>query len=574
MAFNINLECKKLCIRRCFYALAYSVTAQYFLLTVFLLYVNYSVLHPISWMMTTISTILSGYTWMCALPLIMVVIMYGICLGRVYLAERHYHATRFSRICKTCLDQTLFLVVHVAIGFLTTWLYSRFMHVDYMNFYNKCLENSYCINERYTFLILYGIYMGIYNFVRERVRKDSRITFPVIQQTRYMKIRDNLSRILFDSLREAFLPTLAYIVGCCLLGGVFLSNVAQIFGLHYTGDYHLFDGLLFCYLFVLSAQILSNMRLMDFLFVTLLTECFEFPIENNVQPYEERSEILLVEALAVQHVPIVQELAALDLYTLAHRQPERRQQIFQLSVPGGHPYNWNSLSGQCLSLINAYSAELTKSVAHLVHNSNHQQQFYTKIQFPMKQSATDAANKLLFRQYNENLGIRNIAPDNSSNEVESNSGNDPLSRFTELIHAKVQRIKLAAMQAPGINYLFSEKPCGRVSFLLANGQSMAWTVQGLAALATSSLSEDTYGVVQTNLADIIVALIQLKKVLDKVGSVSFADNVSHNRCVTVQNAVKRSLYRITTVFSDYLPDLLTDANDLRILESYRNYREA
>lgn len=583
-----EIECKKICVRRCFYAVMYSCTAQYFLLTVFLLYVNYSVLHPVTWMLTTMSTIFSLYTWLYTVPLLMIVVFYGVILGRRYVAERHYAPTRFAALCSTGLDEFLFVAVHIAVAFLTTWLYSRFMHKEYSTFYEKCptVANTggdspkNCINERYTLLILYGVYLGVYNFVKEPARQESRIIFPLLQQERYLKIRDNLSRILFAGIRAAFLPTIAFFIGSYALSGVLISNMAHIFGLHYSGDYmHLFDGLLFCYLAVLAAQLQINQLVMDFLFVTLLTEYRQFSVDDD--PFA----VKLVDALACVSVPITQELAALDLYRLSQTSAERRQQVFALSIPGGHPYVWQALSGQCLALIGSFTQELATSIDHLVvqptasQTGNHPK-FYN----PAGGPATDLANKLLHRQYNESAAIRNMdsvgggggggAIGSADEATGGRQRTDLLTRVTSSYYMRTERLKMGVMQLPGVRFWFSEKRCGRVSWLLANrGQTIGWTVQGLATLATSSLREDTYGVVQMNLVDIIRSLILLKQTLDRVVTVTFDDALSHTRAMAIRGIVRRSLYSITTTFDEYLPDLMASMDEYRMMRNFMSYSE-
>lgn len=138
---------------------------------------------------------------------------------------------------------------------------------------------------------------------------------------------------------------------------------------------HVYDVKLLLIVWILSTHILSNLHLMEFLFQVFLTEPRVFPIEAKslaapngnyfAQPAPQTVDVTLVQALANTKVPIVRQLAALDLYTLPEFNDiyNRRQQIYALSIPGGHPYNLNALSAQCLSLINAYNDKLQQSDA-------------------------------------------------------------------------------------------------------------------------------------------------------------------------------------------------------------------
>ena len=41
-----------------------------------------------------------------------------------------------------------------------------------------------------------------------------------------------------------------------------------------------------------------------------------------------------------------------DLWLLCQHSPRRRQVLFSLSQPGGHPHSWTAVSGQCLAMLN------------------------------------------------------------------------------------------------------------------------------------------------------------------------------------------------------------------------------
>lgn len=561
-------------------------------------------MHPVQWMVTTVSTIFSLHTWLCTIPLLMIIVFYGVILGRRYVAERRYTPTRFATLCSMGIEQLLFAVVHIAVSFLTTWLYSRFMQKSYSTFYDQCSNDEdiggggggaakpprNCINERYTLLILYGVYTGVYNFVNEPARNESRIAFPLLQQERYLKVRDNLTQIFWAGVCAAILPTIAFFVGSCLLSGVLISNMASIFGLHYAAEYnHFFDGLLFCYLCLLAAQLQINQRVMHFLFVTMLTEYRRFEVSAS-------DSVSLTDALGCSSVPITQELAALDLYTLSQASASRRREVFALSVPGDHPYVWQALSGQCMALIDAYTQDLARSIEHMIvaPQYHHSHLPHPKFYRPSVAvggggaggvggggSASDLANRIMLRQYNESFGIRNMmdaaAATSTTNDepMPTIRTNDPLSRVTNTFSAWSDRLRMACMKLPGVEFWFGEQRCGRVGWLLANrGQMIGWTVQGLATMATSSLLEDTYGVVQINLVQLIRSLLSLKQTLDRVVTVTFEEPMIHSRAVAIRGIVRRSLYSITTTFAECLPELMTASpEELRTIQNFMSYSE-
>ena len=57
-------------------------------------------------------------------------------------------------------------------------------------------------------------------------------------------------------------------------------------------------------------------------------------------------------------------MAFQDLSILSQYHTQRRQHLFSLSQPGGHPHNWNSISMECLATID----NLTNSL--VAHNNS------------------------------------------------------------------------------------------------------------------------------------------------------------------------------------------------------------
>ena len=574
----LYMNCKKLCVERCLRAIVYSLASQFMLLMVFLLFINFSFLHPIVWVTETLSTLLSVFTWICMVPLLSFIVLYGICLGKFYMHEQTYSPTRFSQICKSFTSSAVFLLVHMFLGFLTAWLYSKWLQNEYKYFYYKCYENKYCINEKHTFIVLNGIYISICYFFRQFVGKQKKITFPIIQQSHFIEIKTNFYSVLLKSLKEAIIPTLGFVASCYIIGDVLVYNVTKIFNLQIELNSSVIDLQLVWYLFVISLQILSNMYFIDFLFNIFLTEHKQFPIESNATAvFDTEKDVTLVEALSAMKTPIVQQLAALDLYNMSLSNKLRRKQVYALSVPGGHPHNWKMLSSQCLFIITEYRNELSKSIDHL-YKSN--PTIYYK-SMTVKNTATNFADKIRQRQHNESFGIRNMTSQQTTENSNEGSGSEQkklffgqryLKEYLENVKLKMQNVQVAILNAPGIHFLFAEPDCQRVGYLLSGSQMIGWVVLGIAQLACCSLKEDSYGVVQTDLRTIIKSLLELKLVLDKVSTCNIIRQSNQLKCVSLKSSVRRSLCNLAYVFSDYLPEL-TSVDDLKTIQHFANFRE-
>lgn len=336
----------------------------------------------------------------------------------------------------------------------------------------------------------------------------------------------------------------------------------------------------------------------------------------------QTTDVTLVQALANTKVPIVRQLAALDLYTLSEFDDvyKRRQQIYALSIPGGHPYNWNALSAQCLSLINAYNAELQeaikdikKALPQIKYNNNqmpNQAQYMksfssslltappTEFRSSTPTSATEMADKIRNRQYNDTHGIRNmlspVPPTGNSDNDQLlspiKSVADPCARFNrtiDLLQQRLQSFKITILNAPGISYLFGQSETARLhaALTIAKAEEIGWIVQGLASIAVHSMHEDRYGVVQMNLSEIFGVLLQLRETVNKIPALGVLGTSSvtspylrtnaskANGANVIRNAVKRSLYHLCITFDEYLTDLISDPNELRILQNYIEFLE-
>lgn len=507
MTLSIALECKKLCVRRCFYAVLYSLAGQIILLLSYLLFVQFNPVRPLDWLTGTIAAILSWRTWLCLIPLLAAVIGHGILLGKAQLAERRYHAHRFALLAHTVAPMAALLAAHMLIGGLTGWLYVRYLPDAFSGPTTACGDDVRCLNDRYAMLLLAALFAAIYDFVGQRVRKPLIfVRFPLVQQARYLEMRTNVHTILGQSVRAALLPTVMWaLVGNWLgAGGLMVTQMALVCGLERPSV----DGVTsttvwlgvqqLVFTFVIVAQIICNMRLTEHLLGMLLTERVEFPVERpapcpmsvasgggggNGDAHSTGDIVRLVDALAVADVRIVRELAALDLSRLGDTTDGaklRRRQVYALSVPGGHPYNWTALSGQCLQLVDAFRTELRSNVERAMRSESANGLVAAGVGlFPKGpaafgvrgvgggvasggsrsgagETAGEMAARLLMRQYNETYGIRNMTSPTAAG-VEPRADNDalvadPCRRFNEQIErvtAKWQHMKAAVMRLPG-----------------------------------------------------------------------------------------------------------------------------
>lgn len=623
---SVEFKCKGIIFFRWLHAVLLNVAMQFLLLALFLLFVNFSAWHPINWVTQTVRLILSVYTWLRIAPLVCVVVVYGMYLGKSYMHEPQMFRNRFLVIYKTTVPTALFYVLHFLVGFLTTWLYSNFLSPDYQTFFtnrSECESDTYqygfyvmCVNEKFMFIALTGAASALLYCWHVKPAQQL-CEFPIIHQSTYLRIRTQLYAVLWGTLLKSFAPVLCVHVSYSLIGrypfewlmkGVLSGDFVL------NGNVHVYDVKLFLVTWILTTHILSNLYLMAHLIHVFLTQPQIFPIESgslgegHVFSRDQRqaiSELTLVQALGNTKISIVRQLAALDLYKLSVYGDiyQRRKQIFALSIPGGHPYNWNELSNQCIGLINAYNADVSTAVRSLSRDRpptkaaafGHMKlappaPVVPEFRSSTPTSATELADKIRIRQYNETCGIRHMLAADTDADVRLLSPirqvADPCARFNQtvgILNQKMASVKQAVMNVAAVRYLFGTNEMAQLQALLAlpRVDEVCWIVQGISMIAVHSLHEDRYGVVQINLPDIIGALLQLRDSINHLpvgllASASPYQRAAHakpNGALALRNAVKRSLYNICITFNDYLPDLVKSTSDLRLLQNYVEFAE-
>lgn len=562
MEDNKVVQCKRITVDRFLQATLYSIVAQIAPVTIFLLFVNFNILHPIKWFLDTGRLVFSVYTWIYMMPLILSVSIHGIIWSKVFLSRTNYYRNRFMMFLNTSSKKTVLLLSHSVVGFFTAWIF-----VKILNWKAGTLsaEARWC-------LLLSGLFMGSYYFIKSRLKLVQDVQFPLIQQHRFLRIRTQLYSILQRSFVTALMPSFIYI---------FLT----IFLMPFTVTQFHIDDLTFAalmsnwrllvYIWILASQILSNMQFMEQLFVVFLTEYHEFPIQGT--------DLTLADALDAGQFKIIQELGSLDLYLLGQGKTNpRRKELFSLSIPGGHPYNWKAVSEATTRNLSSFTKQLVAAIENVHQYEKNQSQSPTTLSFQQQKirSASQMAEKIMNRQMNENMGIRNMShifP--GGEEVCVDRRPKILQRLPppqDVQNGLENSLRLARdklMALPGINYFLAEQYYARVYFVLKQSQRIVWLLQGIAALASCSIAEDDYGIVQKTLPGLVAHLLELKAVTDQVESISMDRNKFKGHQKALRSAVKRSLYNIASTFGDYLNDLILPDSDREALLSYVNYRE-
>ncbi|XP_017849471.1 nucleoporin Ndc1 [Drosophila busckii] len=555
-------SCKLMLLGRCLRALSFSVGIQFLLLTVFLLLVNFQVLHPLHWVVSTFSLVCSLYTWFASIPLIGAVIFYGLSLSQQYLAERRYHATRYRWLLHNGPRKLLFLSAHLLFGYLTAWLYTGYLNTDYSNLTYKCYGQD-CLSSYHVYLLGMGITAGCYYFVTRHMRQEVSLDFAIVELSRTEKLREVLYKTLLMAPIKSLVPTLSYSLVFWLLSPFFNQRLSLLLGVdaddRLSSVWQMLSSVrLLFYGWLLTTQILSNMHLMQRLYAMLLTERLPLVVARQRL---DAGEVTIAGALGLSNAYVVQCLAAHLIFKLSQRKNSlARLEYFQLTEPGNRPVNWRALCDQYLSIVGGYTDELANAVEQLLSVKGKREQGLAQNDV----NGTMLAEKLMLRQYNAMHGIRQAVspPRNLPQQQWTQDGVRHMPNWCERVSQQLE----AAMQGliksiPGIVYLFMEPEHAKCLYLLEHSLPIIWLTQALSHICAASLNEDRFGVVQDDLAGIIRAQYRLKCELDKLSGALITHRLSSSGFNLLVRAVRRSLYNICHAFQDYLPELLKDSTD-------------
>lgn len=345
-----------------------------------------------------------------------------------------------------------------------------------------------------------------------------------------------------------------------------------------------------------------------------LTERCHFPIADSAV-----DQLTLNDALS-SPLPLMKRLGYLDLLLISERDPARQGELFSLSLPGGHPHNWNATVSEVLTALESFTSGLNAAVCDINRATNGpllpsspaapkpKTETQQEIVSPLKPNSplspslrlrnmslyqahdlnTSIAGNHPFLYASENIpGKRTQEKDmvsaskqqvcallSNSRMLDSSHNSFMLTIFFFQLFNGIQWIR----RKPGINLLFGEMEDAQARHLLLHSQHLSWGTQALAQLAAVSLKRDIYGVAQKDLPAILKTLVQLKNVLErlplqshkralKVGSLDLRMKVA------LTSAVKRSLYILCCAFGPYLTDLPLSEDLRQALGNYVMFKE-
>lgn len=567
-------SCTELITQRLFLAIVSSVALQFFFVCCFVLFSNVSTDYA-RWLQETWTTVTSLRMWAFLIVLSAVTVLHSFLCMRIHLRAPSYYKSRFAKLGAVLTIQNLSLRgLHVIIGGTLVWLHMSLTREKYSSLTTDC-EHGTCLVEEYYFLLISGLWSGLYFSVKYSNFNGKHFSFPIIPQTKFFQLRRRIYSILpmliASSIWSSLYNTIAYyFLGVYYRAALLSVTYMQIETEPLDTASRLLSLMLMLYLWLHQFMLMLTISSTYVLFEIYLTEWIPFKFGSGAYTADS-SELMLIDALSMDKVPIMQHLGYLDLFTLAQKDKIRRNILFTLSQPGGHPYNWNCVVEKCTGLLNKFSTNL-----NAVFVKSQDQPFCYR-------ASTLKATTVPPQQTDRIYHMRKLVPDVtpvSTAEIVTKEALCSSWSVQKFVKQKQEAFVAYLFSKPIINYIFGEQDENKIRYILLNGQLVIWAAEALSSLSVFSLSEDSYGIVQKDVTTIINTLLSVKQTLDKLQKstvltrrIQADDKWIREILISLRSAIKRSLYRIVTNFEPYITDLSLEPQAVEQLQGFLNYKE-
>ncbi|KAJ8674863.1 hypothetical protein QAD02_010649 [Eretmocerus hayati] len=574
---NVNkVHCKELLVQRMFFAIATSIIVHFMLMSGTLLITNLKVAHPLEWIQNTWNLVTCFRMWAYFIVFSVLVFFQGIVCSKDYMNATVYASSRFERFCLTFTPHNLLVgSLYILIGGAIAWLHLCVEGGRFGSLIQRCEKlQGYCLVEEHYFLLLEGFWIGLYFFASSRHLGITNLQFSIIPQSKLSQVKREIQRHFPLILLDAIWPVVYFLGFYSVFGKQCRNFFATPFSLSIEdlpldNISRLFNLALIFYAWLHAVLFTLIIQSMHLLFQAYLTEWISFDVEKNHAVGVAK--LSLTDAMSLNEIPVLQQLGFLDFFIIAQKDHTRRTSLFALSQPGGHPYNWNSVIERSLSLIKTFCENLNSVCVTKVESE--------------PQSSHPVSNFSTVMQEKPSVHhMRNLASANSMFSDEKNDaeckpvvGENFVSKYFR--NTKKSIVNYLLSKKP-ISYIFAEQVENKLRHVLSDAQSVIWASDAISTLAAVSLTEDSYGIVQKDLPEIIEVLLRLKQSLDKLQkmNISIRKPVSDDRYLkqmltALRSVGRRSLYRIVSHFGDYIEDLALKPVIVDQLQPFFTYRE-
>ncbi|XP_030726057.1 nucleoporin NDC1 [Globicephala melas] len=340
--------------------------------TVFVIFSSIDLFHPIQWLSDSFSDLYSSYIIFYLLLLSVVIVIISIFNVEFYTVVPSIPCSRLALIGKIIHPQQLMhSFIHAAMGMTMAWCAAVITKGQYSFLVVPCTVTESldspaaqtCLNEYHLFFLLAGAFMGYSYSLLYFINNMNYLPFPIIQQYKFLRFRRSLPLLVKHSCVESLFLLRNFCIVYYFLGHIPKAWISTAMDLQLDEQFHrpldtvsgLLNLSLLYHVWLCGVFVLMTWYISWILFKIYATEARLFPVQP---PFSEESDECLPKVLNSSPPLIIKYLALQDLMLLSQYSPSRRQEVFSLSQPGGHPHSWTAISRECLNLLNDMTQKL------------------------------------------------------------------------------------------------------------------------------------------------------------------------------------------------------------------------
>ncbi|NXK23363.1 NDC1 protein, partial [Arenaria interpres] len=317
----------------------------------------------------SLNDLYTSYVIFCILLMSVVIVVISIFNVEFYAVVPSIPCSRLALIGKIIHPrQVIHSVVHAVMGMVVAWCAAVMTKGKFRFLSVPCTPSEslgdavprMCLNEYNLFFLLSGAFLGSSYSLFYLINNMNYLPFPIIQQYKCLRFRRSLPLLVKHSCVESLYFVRNFCVTYYFFGYIPKAWISTTMDLHIDSKLHPLDTLtglldlsLFYHAWLCGVFLLITWYIAWLLFKIYATETHHFPVQPT---FAEETDQCLPKILSSNPPLIIKFLALQDLMLLSQYSPLRRQEVFSLSQPGGHPHNWTAISKECLSLL----SDLTK----------------------------------------------------------------------------------------------------------------------------------------------------------------------------------------------------------------------
>ncbi|XP_077005698.1 nucleoporin NDC1 isoform X2 [Tamandua tetradactyla] len=385
--------------------------------TVFIIFGSINLFHPIKWLSDSFNDLYSSYVIFYLLLLSMVIVIISIFNVEFYTVVPSIPCSRLALIGKIIHpQQVMHSFIHAAMGMVVAWCAAVMTKGRYSFLVVPCTGTESfdppvaqtCLNEYHLFFLLTGAFMGYSYSLLYFVNNMNYLPFPIIQY-KFLRFRRSLLLLVKHSCVESLFLVRNFCILYYFLGHIpkvwistamDLQKDEQLQPLNTVGG--LLNLSLLYHVWLCGAFLLTTWYISWILFKIYATEAHLFPVQP---PFGEESDECLPKVLNSNPPLIIKYLALQDLMLLSQYSPSRRQEVFSLSQPGGHPHYWTAISRECLNLLNDMTQKLVLCQEAAATNGRVMSSSY-----PVESKKSSCSEEIIFQTPKSSQMTRPSAP--------------------------------------------------------------------------------------------------------------------------------------------------------------------